>query len=241
MISRKERFEEILTSTTRDEVLSVGIEWNKPKLLEKWIRSNAPAEGTSILNLLPRTIDRNYLLSLVNEPELLMASLVWGYGNNTLFYGNIVSAFSNGIAVSETTDTSKISTVIHDVSNYLATNDISSAFKCFYRQNGERNFEPGEGKSFIKGMNTAFVTKIIYVLGQQKECSIQPLIYDKRVARTISELLPNAGYPLDPSGLLVAQYEEYCRWANEVEIDGLKIDPTVVEFALFIAGKKTLK
>ena len=233
-----ESYQELVTNTTREFVLQKPINRNRKTLENKWRASEILRSRLSILAALEdhQQLDRNFILSITDDDELLFAaSLIWGYGTHPR-YRNIINALETGYTTPEGSPTSLAVAVLNDAREKLRGNDVEEAFRCFYNgPDGRRN------TTRIKGMQTPFITKILYFLGQQEGCDPQPLIFDLKVARNLDALARAGSAPMELAGLLKPQtisfqnYLDYCNWANAVKHHGKLIDPTVVEYALFSA------
>lgn len=164
-----------------------------------------------------RTIRRKFLFETYQDrpaTELFTAVMAWGLGLSN--YGPS--------RASRILTQPRAARVIEDVVSAARQDGAAAGYRTYY----------AEGNT-LQGLDVAFITKLIHFAGYESAHRPRPLIYDKRVATTITRLPTAPLLPDIEDGVTTIAYERYCQWAEDTAAEH-RSDPAVVEWALYALG-----
>lgn len=199
--------------------------------IAEWAKPPVPLGGTvfpKMQNDMEResgagNLRRSFIMTeLIEDPiELVLASLVWGWGNLGRF-GKGAESARKALA-----DGDRVAHSIEEITTAFKVGGTEEAYR--------RWFEPDV---ILPGMGVAFVTKILHFLGYAMSglAGPKPLIYDLNVSTALARIA-SAPIVAKPDDASTSQYVAYCSWAREFgQSFDLEKGPVVVEYALFRVG-----
>lgn len=146
--------------------------------------------------------------------ELLIVVMAWGLGLSNYGparAGKILSQPNAGKAIEAVVDATR-------------QDGAAAGYSTYYSKGNT-----------LKGLDVAFVTKLLHFAGYESPNLPRPLIYDKRVADAMARLPAAPLLPTAGDEVTTVAYDQYCRWVQNFAIEH-GTEPVVVEWALFALG-----
>lgn len=148
---------------------------------------------------------------------LLIVSMAWGYGNTGFGAKHVKEMLANPADVRG---------VLLEVLSALDDGDLSAGYCLLF----------DKGRARIPHLGVAFGTKFLYFARYESTLRPRPLIYDARVAHTVTHLPTAPIFPCNCDGVTGERYVAFCDWAEDLSAS-YGTEPAAVEFVAFQLGQ----
>ena len=217
-----DRLSRLIESKSIDWVMEEQpVRWQPGKWAAHWQEHSLPC--LSVLRELDsefrqhQTIRRKFLFETYRDRaarEQLTAVLAWGLGQSNYGPSRAGRVLSQDHA----------GNTIEAVVNAARQGGAAASYGTYYTKGNT-----------LKGLDVAFITKLIHFAGYESQHRPRPLIYDKLVASAITRLPTAPLLPDIEDQVSTVAYGHYCQWAQDTATEH-GTEPAVVEWALFTLG-----